>query len=75
MISTVTVARVVRYLGLLLALAVFFEGVGVKGAAWWPQGGKSKSGAKQQADDKKDDKKDKERRKGKKMRRKKRRCR
>ena len=33
MISTVNIARVMRYLGLLLALAVFFEGVGVKGAA------------------------------------------
>ena len=32
MISTVNIARVMRYLGLLLALAVFFEGVGVKGA-------------------------------------------
>ncbi len=34
MISTVNIARVMRYAGLLLALAVFFEGVGVKGAAW-----------------------------------------
>ena len=49
MISTVNIARVMRYLGLLLALAVFFEGVGVKGAERRPQGGKSKSGVKQQA--------------------------
>ncbi|HXP71894.1 MAG TPA: hypothetical protein VOA88_21655, partial [Candidatus Dormibacteraeota bacterium] len=58
MTSTVNVARVVRCAGLLLALTVFSEGVGVKGAARWPQDGKSKSGAKQQADEKKDDKKD-----------------
>ena len=33
MISTVNIARVMRCAGVLLALAVFFEGVGVKGAA------------------------------------------
>src|ERR1700729_1411521 len=46
MISTVNVARVVRCAGFLLALAVFFEGVGVNGAALRPR------------DEKKDDKKD-----------------
>ena len=58
MISTVNNARVMRSLGLLLALTVSFAGVGVKGAERRPQDGKSKSGAKQQADEKKDDKKD-----------------
>ena len=58
MISTANVARVMRSLGLLLALAVFFLGFGVSGAALWPQDGKSKSGAKQQADEKKDEKRD-----------------
>jgi dipeptidyl aminopeptidase/acylaminoacyl peptidase len=58
MISTVDFARVVRCAGFLLALAVFFEGVGVNGAALRPRDEKSKSGAKQQADEKKDDKKD-----------------
>src|ERR1700745_4287116 len=58
MTSTVNVARVVRCAGLLLALTVFSEGVGVKGAERRSQDGKSKSGSKQQADEKKDDKKD-----------------
>src|ERR1700759_2044523 len=58
MISAVNNARVMRSLGLLLALTVSFAGVGVKGAERRPQDGKSKSSAKQQADEKKDDKKD-----------------
>src|ERR1700720_2716528 len=62
MISTVNIARVMRYAGLSLALTVFSAGVGVKGAARWPQDGKSKSGSKsggrQQTDEKKDEKKE-----------------
>ena len=53
MISTVDFARVVRCAGFLLLLAVFFEGVGVRGAALWPRDDKSKSSGKQQADEKK----------------------
>jgi hypothetical protein len=55
MTSTVNVARVMRYLGLVLALAVFFQGVGVKGDASSLRDQQSKSGAKQQIDEKKDD--------------------
>ena len=58
MISTVTVARVMRYAGVLAGAGCLFWGVGVKGRCGRPQDGKSKSGAKQQADEKKDDKKD-----------------
>src|SRR6201987_1971958 len=58
MISTVNIARVMRYAGLSLVLILFFEGIGVTGAALRSRDDKSKSGGKQQTDEKKDDKKD-----------------
>ena len=59
MISTVNVARVMRPLGLLLALGLVIQGsFGLSGAALRPRDDKSKSGAKQQADEKKDEKKE-----------------
>src|SRR6201982_2186805 len=58
MISTVNIARVMRHAGLTLVLILFFEGIGVTGAALRPRDDKSKSGGKPQTDEKKDDKKD-----------------
>jgi hypothetical protein len=57
MTSTVNIARVTRYAGLLLALGLLLQGsVGLSGAALRTRDDKSKSGAKQPADEKKDDK-------------------